>query len=34
VLDVSLGQGNGVYRATKAPSSFYKIDQLRARAGT
>jgi hypothetical protein len=34
VLDVSLGGGNGVYRAIKTPSSFYDRDQLRARAGT
>ena len=34
VLDISLGVGNGSYRAVKTPSSFYEVDQLRARAGT
>jgi hypothetical protein len=34
VFDVSLNTGNGSYRAIKTPSSFYKIAQLRARAGT
>ncbi len=34
VLDVSLGTGNGSYRSIKVPSSFYDVDQLRARAGT
>jgi hypothetical protein len=34
VLDISLPVGNGVYRAIKVPPTFYKLAQLRSRAGT